>query len=67
VTRDVTNERNEFQDFIWASTGQVLPVYGQNLFEAPSTFAPVEISSAASGSIARIWLVFFTCAWRCAR
>jgi protein involved in polysaccharide export with SLBB domain len=42
VTREVTNERNEFQDFIWASTGQVLPVYGQNLFEAPSTFAPVE-------------------------
>jgi polysaccharide export outer membrane protein len=42
VTREVTNERNEFQDFIWASTGQVLPIYGQNLFEAPSTFAPVE-------------------------
>src|SRR5262249_30733754 len=42
VTREVTNERNEFQDYIWASTGQVLPVYGQNLFEAPSTFAPVE-------------------------
>ena len=42
VTREVTNERNEFQDFIWASTGQVLPLYGQNLFEAPSTFAPVE-------------------------
>ena len=42
VTREVTNERNEFQDFIWASTGQVLPIFGHNLFEAPSTFAPVE-------------------------
>ncbi|HXM80327.1 MAG TPA: SLBB domain-containing protein [Burkholderiales bacterium] len=42
VTRELTGERNEFQDFIWASTGQVLPLFGQNLFEAPSTFAPVE-------------------------
>ena len=42
VTREITNERNEFQDFIWASTGQVLPIFGQNLFEPPSTFAPVE-------------------------
>ena len=42
VTREVTGERNEFQDFIWSSTGQVLPIFGQNLFEAPSTFAPVE-------------------------
>ena len=42
VTRELTAERSEFQDFIWASTGQVLPLFGQNLFEAPSTFAPVE-------------------------
>src|SRR3954471_5704497 len=36
-------ERNEFQDFIFASTGQRLPLYGYNLFQgAPSTFAPVE-------------------------
>lgn len=42
VTREVSGERNEFQDFIWSSTGQVLPIFGQNLFEAPSTFAPVE-------------------------
>jgi protein involved in polysaccharide export with SLBB domain len=42
VTRELTGERNEFQDFIWASTGQVLPLFGHNLFEAPSTFAPVE-------------------------
>jgi polysaccharide biosynthesis/export protein len=43
VTQDLAQfERNEFQDFIWASTGQVLPVFGHNLFEAPTTFAPVE-------------------------
>jgi protein involved in polysaccharide export with SLBB domain len=43
VTRDVSLiERNEFQDFIWASTGQLLPLFGHNLFEAPTTFAPVE-------------------------
>jgi len=36
-------ERNEFQLFIEASTGQRLPIFGQELFEgAPSTFAPVE-------------------------
>jgi polysaccharide export outer membrane protein len=36
-------ERNEFQEFIAKSTGQVLPMFGYNLFEgAPSTFAPVE-------------------------
>jgi polysaccharide biosynthesis/export protein len=43
VTQDLSQlERNEFQDFIWASTGQVLPLFGHNLFEAPTTFAPVE-------------------------
>ena len=36
-------ERNEFQEFIEASTGQRLPIFGHKLFEgAPSTFAPVE-------------------------
>ena len=36
-------ERNEFQEFIQASTGQRLPIFGQQLFDAaPSTFAPVE-------------------------
>ncbi|HEX7220502.1 MAG TPA: polysaccharide biosynthesis/export family protein, partial [Burkholderiales bacterium] len=36
-------ERNEFQQFIEASTGQRLPIFGQSLFEdAPSTFAPLE-------------------------
>ncbi|TAK86062.1 MAG: sugar transporter [Betaproteobacteria bacterium] len=36
-------ERNEFQEFIFASTGQRLPIFGQELFEgSPSTFAPVE-------------------------
>lgn len=38
-----TLERNEFQDFIFNSTGQRLPLFGYNLFAgAPSTFAPVE-------------------------
>ncbi len=35
-------ERNEFQEFIAASTGKPLRMFGSNLFEAPSTFAPVE-------------------------
>src|SRR5438046_9596632 len=35
-------ERNEFQEFIAASTGKKLPIFGFNLFDAPSTFAPVE-------------------------
>src|SRR5438445_1800361 len=35
-------ERNEFQEFITASTGKKLPIFGFNLFEAPTTFAPVE-------------------------
>jgi polysaccharide export outer membrane protein len=36
-------EKNEFQTFIFNSTGQRLPLFGYNLFEgAPSTFAPVQ-------------------------
>lgn len=36
-------ERNEYQQFIETSTGQRLPIFGHELFEAaPSTFAPVE-------------------------
>jgi protein involved in polysaccharide export with SLBB domain len=36
-------EENEFQTFIFHSTGQRLPLFGYNLFEgAPSTFAPVQ-------------------------
>ena len=42
VTREVGGEHNDFQDFVYSSTGQVLPIFGQNLFRAPSTFAPVE-------------------------
>ena len=42
VTQDRSQERNEFQLLIWSSTGNVLPVFGQNLFDAPSTFAPVD-------------------------
>jgi polysaccharide biosynthesis/export protein len=42
VTQDRSIERNEFQQLIWSSTGHVLPLFGLNLFDAPSTFAPVE-------------------------
>ena len=36
-------ERNEFQDFLVASTGRILPIFGKSLFEeVPSTFAPVD-------------------------
>jgi polysaccharide export outer membrane protein len=42
VTQDRSLERNEFQQLIWSSTGYVLPLFGQNLFDSPSTFAPVE-------------------------
>ena len=35
--------RNEFQDFVFQSTGQMLPIFGHNLFSGvPSTFAPVD-------------------------
>ena len=38
-----SEERNEFQDFLFASTGRILPIFGRSLFEdVPSTFAPVE-------------------------
>lgn len=33
---------SEFQKFVEASTGQVLPIFGENLFnQVPSTFAPI--------------------------
>jgi protein involved in polysaccharide export with SLBB domain len=32
----------DFQDFIFRSTGERLPLYGYDLFRAPSTFAPLE-------------------------
>lgn len=36
-------DRNEFQDFIFSSTGKFLPLFGYDLFAcAPSTFAPVD-------------------------
>ena len=36
-------ELTEFQQFVYASTGRVLPVYGRQLFDnVPSTFAPVD-------------------------
>ncbi len=37
------DELNEFQEFIAASTGRILPLFGHALFlDVPSTFAPVE-------------------------
>jgi len=36
-------ERNEFQDFLFTSTGRILPIFGKSLFEdVPTTFAPVD-------------------------
>ncbi len=35
-------EKSDFQEFIERSTGQLLPLYGYDLFRAPTTFAPVE-------------------------
>lgn len=35
----------EFQKFIASTTGQILPIYGANLFQnVPSTFAPVDMA-----------------------
>jgi polysaccharide biosynthesis/export protein len=42
VTQDRSVERNEFQQLISSSTGNVLPLFGFNLFDSPSTFAPVD-------------------------
>ncbi|MBS1804120.1 MAG: SLBB domain-containing protein [Acidobacteria bacterium] len=39
----------EFQKFIASSTGQVLPIYGSNLFrDVPSTFAPIDMAPVPS-------------------
>jgi protein involved in polysaccharide export with SLBB domain len=40
--QDLAAEKSDFQEFIERSTGQLLPLYGYDLFRAPSTFAPVE-------------------------
>ena len=41
--KNVGQEHNEFQDFVSASLGRTLPMYGYDLFnDAPDTFAPVE-------------------------
>lgn len=35
----------EFQQFVASTTGQVLPIYGENLFRyVPSTFAPLDLT-----------------------
>lgn len=42
-SRRVNEPRSEFQEFVLASTGKLLPIFGRNLFgEVPSTFAPVD-------------------------
>jgi protein involved in polysaccharide export with SLBB domain len=35
-------DRLEFEEFVSRSLGHDLPAYGRNLFDAPSTFAPVD-------------------------
>ena len=42
----------EFQKFIASTTGQVLPIYGANLFrQVPSTFAPLSMAPVPSNYI----------------
>jgi protein involved in polysaccharide export with SLBB domain len=42
----------EFQKFVAATTGQLLPIYGENLFRnVPSTFAPSDLAPASSDYI----------------
>jgi protein involved in polysaccharide export with SLBB domain len=39
----VTEQPDEFQQFVQASTGKLLPIYGASLFDqVPSTFSPLE-------------------------
>src|SRR6202012_2192086 len=39
----------EFQKFVAATTGQLLPIYGANLFRnVPSTFAPIDLAPVTS-------------------
>ena len=39
----------EFQKFVASTTGQILPIYGANLFRAvPSTFAPLDLTPVPS-------------------
>jgi protein involved in polysaccharide export with SLBB domain len=43
ATPVTTTPRTEFQQLALESTGQVLPIFGENLFQnVPSTFAPVD-------------------------
>lgn len=35
-------EQTEFQRFVQASSGKLLPIYGSELFDFPDTFAPVD-------------------------
>lgn len=42
----------EFQKFIAATTGQILPIYGESLFRrVPSTFAPLDMTPVPSNYI----------------
>lgn len=44
--RRPTPPLTEFQRFVAASTGQVLAIYGADLFKPPATFAPIEHAPA---------------------
>ena len=45
----LTERLTEFQKFVASSTGQVLPIYGANLFRnVPSTFAPLDMTPVPS-------------------
>ena len=51
----VGEERNEFQEFLIASTGRVLPLFGRSLFDdVPSAFAPVENVPVTPGYVIKM-------------
>ena len=41
ASRPVDEQPSNFQRFVQQATGRMLPVYGQNLFDSPSSYAPV--------------------------
>lgn len=41
ASRRADEQPSNFQRFVQQATGRMLPVYGQNLFDSPSSYAPV--------------------------
>jgi len=47
----VNNQPSNFQRFVQQATGRLLPVYGQQLFSAPSGYVPVTQAPAPNDYI----------------